>query len=590
MTRRSLAVLASVITILWGGFARPALAKQGAEAHLRWMGALSDHVSRGKAVRPDGRADGHFRLTLSTERYRKIVHVLLRSCDSRGVLTGRAAWDTDQKRLWAVGVFKYGNKLRIGRNAIIDRLKGTARYDLYASAPVGGFKPGEHYCAYVTFDDGMGVYARARVNAPVHAQLLWIGTDRDRVGRGNKAGPDGVPDGHFVLKLNAGKRRVQLTSVKLEALDNAGHPRPGQAWDTTKNRIWVLGVEKKGRRLNRGDRAVRDTLVHTGEYHLYAARRGPFRDGARYRVVARFGNAGPAVATVTVKRQVPATATMTYKGLDADKIGPRSPSRPDGKPDGHFQLTIQAPTSRTITAVVLRAVWPGGAPVQGQVWDTRPRGYKMIAVYRGGRFRNRGDKGFREQFQGTRTYDLYIHNTGWVRPLQNFQAEVVFEGGDRIFAKAKVLQAKPRGPVTLALRYRGFTQDKVGRGAKAGPDGKRDAQFDLTVNTGGRTLKVRKLELSVSDAKGKTWKKTWDTQPGGHWILGVDRGGKRLNRRDKAVTPTITGRATFTLWASNDFWKNAAGRRFSYFTRGGYFTVRLYTASHPVVIRTIRLR
>lgn len=589
MTHRRLAIVVGILGLLGSTTVARAQAKRGAEARLSWRGALSDKVSAGKQVRPDGRADGQFRLTLRSERFRKVVHVLLRSCDQRGVLTGRAAWDTDQRRLWAVGLFKLGRKLPIGRGKVLDRINGLVRYDLYASAPVGGFKPGEHYCCYVTFNDGMGVYARARIEAPVRASLRWVGTDRDRVGRGAKAGPDGVPDGHFVLKLNTGTRRVKLTSVRLQALDTAGRPKLGQQWDTVKNRIWVLGVERNGRRVNRGDRMTRDDVVRSAEYHLYAARRGPFRDGARYRVVARFDGAGPAVATVTVKTQAPANASMRYQGLDADKLGAASPSGPDGKMDGHFRLTVNAPTSRTITAIVLRAVWPGGAPVQGQVWDTRPRGYKMIAVYKGGRPLNRRDKGLRDRVQGSSTYDLYVHNTGWVRPLQNFQAEVVFEGGDRIFAKAKVLQTAPSGPVTIALKYRGFTRDKVGTWSKGGPDGKRDAEFALTVNTGGRQLKVTKLELSVSDRKGNTWRKTWDTQPGGHWILGVEQGGRRLNARDVAVTPTLQGRVNLRLWASNDFWKDAAGRSRTFFARGGYFTARLFTTSHPVVITTIRL-
>ena len=214
----------------------------------------------------------------------------------------------------------------------------------------------------------------------------------------------------------------------------------------------------------------------------------------------------------------------------------------------------------------------------------------MIAVHRGGKLLNRGDKGLKQRIQGQVTYDLYVHNTGWVRPLQNFQAEVVFEGGDRIFAKAKVLQAKPTGPVRIALQYHGFTQDKVGTWSKGGPDGKRDAKFTLTVDTGGRTLKVQKLELSVSDAKGNTWRKTWDTQPGGHWIMGVERGGKRLNATDKAVTPTLKGRVNLSLFVSNDFWKDAAGRSRTFFSKGGYFTARLFTATQPMVITTIRIR
>ncbi len=587
--RRFLGTLGLAL-LLMAPFAARAQAERGAQADLRWMGALQDKADRGKQVKPDGRKDGHFRLTLRSERFRKIVHVLLRSCDQRGVLTGRAAWDTDQKRLWAVGVFKAGRKLPLGRGKVIDRLKGRVRYDLYAAQPVGGFKPGEHYCAYVTFDDGMGVYARARVQAPVRGTLRWKGTDRDKVGRGKRDRPDGVPDGHFLLNVDAGKRRVKLVSLTLQRIDKSGKPSRTERWDTHRNRIWVLGVERKGRRLNRGDRPLRDDLRGKASYHLYAARRGQFRDGARYRVVARFAGGGPAVAVATVKKQAPASAKLAYVGLEADKVGAKSPSGPDGKNDGHFRLTIQAPTPRKVSAVVLRAVWPGGAAVKGQVWDTRPRGYRMIALYRGGKLLNRGDKGFEVRVQGTQRYDLYVHNTGWIRPLQNFQAEVVFQGGDRIFAKTKVLKRKPRGPVKLALQYHGFVADKVGTGTRARPDGKRDAKLTLRVDTGGRQLTIEKIELSVSDAKGNTWRKSWDTQPGGPWILGVVRGGKRLNPKDRPLKQIIQGKVSYTLWAANDHWKDAAGRKRTYFSKGGYFTARVYAKGRAVVITTIRLR
>lgn len=570
--------------------ARPAL-RRGAQARLRYLGRYEDRVSAGKAVRPDGRPDGHFRLYLATARPRKIVHVLLRSCDSRGVLTTRAAWDTDQKRLWVLGLFRGGKALPMGGSKVIDRIAGRARYDLFASAPVGGFRPHESYCAYVTFDDGMGVWARERIGMPVRSALRWVGTDRDRVGRGKRDKPDGVPDGHFILSLDPAKQTVHLTGLRLERLDAKGHAVVAARWDTRRNAIWVLGVERGGRRLNWGDRPIRERLAgpRRTDLHLYAAAKGPFRPGQRYRVVAWFDRAGPAVAVVKIRPQVPAQATLTYLGMTADRLGAQSPSPPDGKPDPHFRLTIRSPTPRRIANVVLRAVWPGGAPVPNQVWDTRPRGYRMIAAYRKGRRLNPMDGGISPTIRGAASLDLFIHNTGWVRPGQTFQVEVVFRGGNRVFAKARVPKQILR-PLALALAYRGFTADRVGRGARGGADGQRDAQFVLSVDTGGRTLEVTKLELSVSDARGRTWRKTWDTQPGGAWILGVERAGRRLNPTDRPVRDRIRGRVAYTLWVANDFWRDAAGRPHSYFVRGGYFTARIYAKGHPVVIRTVRIR
>lgn len=565
--------------------------KRGASARLVWMGVGADKVQQGRAVRPDGKPDGSFRLVLDTDRARRIAHVLLRSCDKRGVLTGRVAWDTDRTRLWVLGVFKRNQSLTKGRGKTVDTVKGKSSYRLFASKPLGGFKPGANYCAYVTFGDGMGVSARAAITEPVRAGLSYSGKNRDRVGRNRRAYPDGVMDAHFVLRMDSGGRKVELRSLSLIRIDRRGRPMAGQRWDTNKTKNWLLGVESGRNRLNKRDRPIRDKFSGLAEYHLYVTPRGGLKGGERFKVVARFATGSPTVALVKLPKIQQAQARLVYQGLSTDKLGARSPSGPDGKVDGHFRLTLTKAAGQKVRGLVLRAIWPGGAAVQGQIWDTRPRGYRMIAVYRGGKRLNPKDRGLRKQkLSGTTTYDLYVHNTGWIRPLQNFQAEVIFAGGNRIFAQAKVLKRRvtPARPLRVALRYHGFTADKVGKWAKAGPDGKRDAQFTFTVNTGGRKINVTKLELSVSDAKGKTWRKSWDTKPGGHWILGVVRGGRRLNTTDRALKDRASGRLIYTLWASADSYRYR-GRTFSFFTKGGYFTARIYVDGRLAAIKTIRL-
>lgn len=581
--------LGVALNVAWPASAAQAQ-KRGASARLAWMGVSADKVQQGKAVRPDGKADGRFLVTLKSDRQRRIVHMLLRSCDKRGVLTGRVAWDTDRRRLWVLGVFKRNQALPLGRGKTIDTIKGGARYSLYASKPLGGFKPDTHYCAYVTFHDGMGVSARATITPPVRAGLSFSGRNRDRVGRNRRPFADGVKDAHFVLRMDTSGRAAELRRLSLIRVNRRGRPVAGQRWDTDKTRSWLLGVERGRKRLNKRDRPIRDKLKGMAEYHLYASPRGALKGGERFKVIAEFSAGSPCIAMVTVPKIQQAQAKLSYQGLSSDKLGARSPSGPDGKADGHFRLTVSQAAGQKVTGLVLRAIWPGGAAVQNQIWDTRPRGYKMIAVYRGGKRLNPKDRGLKKQtVRGTVTYDLYIHNTGWIRPLQNFQVEVIFAGGDRISAKAKVLKrAAPSGPIKVALRYHGFAADKVGRGNRAGPDGKRDAKFSFSVNTGGRTLNVTKLELSVSDAKGNTWRKSWDTKPGGNWILGVVRGGRRLNTTDSNLRDRIGGRVTYTLWASADSY-TYGGRKHSFYTKGGYFTARLYVDGRLTATKTIRL-
>lgn len=448
----TIAVLVCLITS--APFSLGAQPRKGASAELRFLGAFEDRVSQGARAAPDGKPDGHFRLVLESAIQRRVLHALLRTCDPRGVITGRAAWDTDAARLWVLGVFRAGKALTGGAGKSLDAFQGRAVYDLYASAPLEGFRPGHAYCALVTFDDGMGVSARAIIGAPVPMVLRWVGADKDRVGRGDKDKPDGMPDGHFALTLNPGARRVRLTSLRLVEVGPDGKPLPGQRWSSDKNPTAILGVERGGRRLNWGGRHLADELTGAVDYDLWAAPRLPFREGARYRVVAGFAGDPSAFAVASV---------------------------------------------------------------------TRPP-----------------------------------------RPIT--------------------------GPVTVGLSYQGFAGDQVGTGARGGPDGQKDARLALSLDTSGRELTVTAVELSVSDDKGNTWRKTWDTRPGGHWILGVEREGKRLNPTDVPVQMVVTGKTEFTLWAANDAWKDpVTGVPRSFFSSGGFLTARVFLSSHPMVRQTIRL-
>jgi len=139
------------------------------------------------------------------------------------------------------------------------------------------------------------------------------------------------------------------------------------------------------------------------------------------------------------------------------------------------------------------------------------------------------------------------------------------------------------------LTYQGITADRVGTQSKASPDGKKDGSFVLELDSGGKTLRVDKMELSVSDAKGKTWRKTWDTVAGGHWILGVEKDGKRLNASDVPVQFTLMGKTSLNLWVAADTYTHQS-KTFSYFTKGGYFTARVFFKNHPPIVITTRLK
>ncbi len=84
---------------------------------------------------------------------------------------------------------------------------------------------------------------------PLGLSASWLGMSVDRVGTGSQATPNGQLDGSFRLVLNTHgvQRIVNYISLKTAPFD---------AWDTTPNLQWILGVERNGRRLNPSDNSI----------------------------------------------------------------------------------------------------------------------------------------------------------------------------------------------------------------------------------------------------------------------------------------------------------------------------------------------
>ena len=67
-------------------------------------------------------------------------------------------------------------------------------------------------------------------------------------------------------------------------------------------------------------------------------------------------------------------------------------------------------------------------------------------------------------------------------------------------------------------------------------------------------------------------------------------GARRLEATLRSGGMAQATPATLTLWASEDFWVAPRGQRISYFSRGAYFTARVFFRGHPPVHGTVRLR
>lgn len=120
--------------------------------------------------------------------------------------------------------------------------------------------------------------------------------------------------------------------------------------------------------------------------------------------------------------------TLTFVAVDEDRVSVGSSALPGNGPDGHFQLVVDAP-GETISAIELSSTMPDGSLCCGAHWDTVPRGWWVLGVFRDGTMLNAGDVGVSDPIGGTSTYELYAQNTGLFKGGQSFRVDVTFASG-----------------------------------------------------------------------------------------------------------------------------------------------------------------
>lgn len=120
--------------------------------------------------------------------------------------------------------------------------------------------------------------------------------------------------------------------------------------------------------------------------------------------------------------------TLTFVAIDEDRVSVGSSALPGNGPDGHFQLIVDAP-GETISAIELSSTMPDGSLCCGAHWDTVPRGWWTLGVFRDGTMLNAGDVGVSDPVGGTQIYELYAQNTGLFKGGQSFRVDVTFASG-----------------------------------------------------------------------------------------------------------------------------------------------------------------
>lgn len=134
-----------------------------------------------------------------------------------------------------------------------------------------------------------------------------------------------------------------------------------------------------------------------------------------------------ATTTATAANRAAPSATLAWKGLDADRVGTVYDAKPDGEKDGHFVLRIDpGGTQRTIVNLDLT---DGGS---GH-WDTTPQGsYAVLAVYDGAARLNPADEAVKLAVSGPKTLDLWAGDYGLFGSTAGYTVEITFSDGTRV--------------------------------------------------------------------------------------------------------------------------------------------------------------
>ena len=401
--------------------------------------------------------------------------------------------------------------------------------------------------------------------------LTWGGMDRDVVGRWKDPGSNKQPDGRFSAHLEThGVRRV-VSYMVLQTVNKAGKPAGGQVWDTRPGGFWILGVYRGARRLNPVDRNIRDVVRGGARYEIFGNDSGWFKPGRRFRLMLQFAGGGQAEAFATIgaapaptppEPHAGPTLSASWGGLGRDVVGRWKDPGANKQPDGHFTVQLQTHGARkVVNYIVLHSATPQGKPIGGQVWDTRPGGYWILGVYRGGRRLNPVDRNISDVVRGGARYEIYGNDSGWFKPGKHFRVTVKFAGGGEAVAIAAIGGAPPPTPpthagrLTLRASWGGKARDVVGRGSDPGANKQPDGRFIVHLETHGARKVVTYIVVHSANSAGKpAGGQVWDTRPGRFWILGVYREGRRLNPVDRNIRDVAQGAARYELYGNDSGW------------------------------------
>lgn len=568
-------------------FVNSAFAAMGEIQSFTFKGTETDLLGMKETLKPDGKPDAHF--VVSLKGVGAITGVELKA------LGTDRAWDT------MPGNEKWGMIVRDGNGKDVTTASGSfstkpflafITLHLYVADDGTAFSQKREYEVSVSFMDGSTVTAKTTVpgmpdifkpgevekaelpeSEELSAVLLGIG-DKDVVGKSEKIKGDGVRDAHF-------KTRFNTVSV-VEEISIRNVDGTSSAWDTAPgNGTWAIAVYTDGKLRNREDGSVKFAVEGDTTLDLWVADNGSIAAGAtRYEVIVKF-NDGTVLRKVAERQKVAKTAVdkgilsaVLIEPTRGDLTSRGEALKGDGKPDWKIALEMVA-DGRIINFIVRGN---DGA----SEWDTIPgNGKWLVAVTdSSGNVLNESNGSISLNVSGKKEFDLWLTDNGTITE-GDVKYKVLVVMSDGSILEKDVVRAEEGKEVSKARMPSGTAQvsDKIratyrGKGPMnylkkaevssllASADANPDAHVLLKlINTKGT---IKSITVKAKDGKSGTW----DTIPGnGIWNIVVTReaSGGVLSDTNGSFNMEVEGDTELHLWLADNGIFGVAPEKFEIF-------------------------
>lgn len=582
------ALLLLLAVTLITGWSGPAQAAMGEVDSFSFKGTEADLLGMQESIKPDGRPDAHF--VLSVKGIGAVRGVSLKA------LGTNRGWDTmPGNEAWGMVIRdSKGEDLTSssGSLSVIPYL-GFLTLHLYVADDGTAFFEDREYEVAVSFIDGSTATARTTVKgfpetfreeaSPEEAKpeeragedgmsaFLYGTGERDVVGKSEGIGADGTRDARFRVTFDT------ISVVEEIAIRNVDGT--SSAWDTVPgNGIWAIAVYTDGNLRNRQDGSVRFTVEGKTTLDLWVADNGSIAAGStRFEVIVKFNDG-------TVMRRIAertATATGTGEGIlsavlhrpeHRDLTARNETLKGDGKPD--WKIAVEMSATGEIISLIVRG---NDGTTE---WDTLPGNGKWLlgVTDASGNIMNENNGSVSINVSGRENLDLWLTDNGTIAE-GDVKYKVIAVMSDGRFMERQVVYAVETTEGAPSATGAGQRSDRIhavylGKGPMnylpkaevpsllTPADANPDAHVRLTLS--GLEGTIESLAIKARDGKNGNWDTIRDN---GIWNVVVTRtrSGGLLSNMDGSFNMEVSGDTELHLWFADNGNFGVAPEKFDLF-------------------------